>query len=58
MPERANSEFALRKQEGVKAASEAIRNNRVHWVAETIHDVGWHKPDELAGVIKDFLAEA
>ena len=57
MPERANSEFALWKQEGVKAASEAIRNNQVHWVPETIHDVGWHKPDELARVIKDFLSE-
>ena len=57
MPERANSEFALMKQEGVQAASEAIRNNRVHWVPETIHDVGWHKPNELASVIKDFLAE-
>ncbi len=57
MPERADGEFALRKREGVQAASEAIGSSRVHWVPETIHDVGWHKPRELASVINDFLAE-
>lgn len=55
-PERAGSEFALLKQAGVEAANEAIKGSRVHWVPESIHDIGYHKPKELAGVIDEFLS--
>ena len=30
---------------------------RVHCPPETIHDIGYHKPKELAQVVKEFLAE-
>jgi pimeloyl-ACP methyl ester carboxylesterase len=46
------------KEEGVEAAARAITNSRVHWIPETVHDIGYHKPDELAGVIREFLAES
>lgn len=55
MPERAGSEFAAMRRKMVDMADEAITNSRVHWVPETIHDIGWHKPDELAGAIQGFL---
>ena len=53
-PDRIGSEFALRKQEMVKLASQEIKNSQVHWVPETIHDIGFHKPVELADTISDF----
>ena len=56
-PERAGSEFNRTKQVMVDAAARAVPNNRVHWIPETIHDIGYHKPDELAGVIREFLEE-
>ncbi len=56
-PDRAGSDFNRTKTVMVEAAAQAVRNNRVHWIPETIHDIGYHKPDELAGVILDFLNE-
>lgn len=56
MPERAGSPFADMRLKMVAAASEGISNSRVHWIPETIHDIGWHKPDELASAISNFLA--
>lgn len=56
MPERKNSEFALTRQALVEAAENAIPNSQVHWIYETVHDIGFHKPDELADVVKNFLA--
>jgi hypothetical protein len=41
----------------VHAAEKGLKNGRVHWISETIHDIGYHKPQELAQVIGDFLAE-
>ncbi|MCY4366316.1 MAG: alpha/beta hydrolase [Chloroflexi bacterium] len=55
-PDRAGGEFRRTKTVMVEAAAEAVPNNRVHWIPETIHDIGYHKPDELAAVIMDFLA--
>ena len=52
IPERAGSEFARRRRESVEAASQGIKNNRVYWVPETVHDIGYHKPEELATVIR------
>ena len=55
--ERAGSEFAEMRLRQVEAAEKAIKDCRVHWIPETIHDIGYHKPQELAQVIGDFLAE-
>lgn len=58
LPERANSERAQVKQERVAAAGKEIANSRVRWIPETVHDIGYHKPEELASVIKEFLADS
>ena len=55
-PDRADTEFARLRREMVEAAVGAVRDCRVHWIPETIHDIGYHKPAELAGVIREFLA--
>ena len=54
-PDRAGGEFSRTKMAMVEAAAQAVPNNRVHWIPETIHDIGYHKPDELAAVISEFL---
>lgn len=56
-PERAESEFAEAKRRMVDAAEQSLKNGRVHWIPETIHDIGYHKPQELVQVIDAFLAE-
>ncbi len=56
-PERAGTEFAETRRRMVDAAEKGLKNGRVHWISETIHDIGYHKPQELAQVIGDFLAE-
>lgn len=55
--ERAGSEFAESRRRMVAAAELSLKNCRVHWISETIHDIGYHKPQELAQVIGEFLAE-
>ena len=55
MPERANSDFAVLRRRMVAAAAAALPDGRVRWIAETVHDIGYHKPGELAGVILEFL---
>ena len=57
VPDRAGSEFAESRRLMVAAAEKNIKDCRVHWVPETIHDIGYHKPRELAQVIGDFLGE-
>jgi len=57
MPERANSDFAESRRLMVAAAAENIKDCRVRWIPETMHDIGYHKPQELAQVIGEFLAE-
>ena len=56
-PERAGTEFAETRRRMVDAAEKGLKNGRVHWIPETIHDIGYHKPQELAQVIGDFLSE-
>ena len=56
-PDRAGGEFSRTKTVMVEAAERAVPNNRVHWIPETIHDIGYHKPDELAAVIMEFLGK-
>ena len=57
MPERAGSEFAQSRLRMVEAAAEGVKGSRVRWIPETIHDIGYHKPQELATVIGEFLSE-
>ena len=45
------------REEMVEMASKAISNCRVHWIPNTMHDIGYHKPRELADVVIDFLSE-
>ncbi|MDA0264079.1 MAG: alpha/beta hydrolase [Chloroflexi bacterium] len=56
-PERAGTDFAEARRRMVEAAASSLKNGRVYWVPETIHDIGYHKPQELAQVIGDFLSE-
>ncbi len=56
-PERANTDFALTRKRMVEMAAAGIPNSRVHWIPNTIHDIGYHKPNELAAVIGAFLDE-
>ncbi|MYC07353.1 MAG: alpha/beta hydrolase [Chloroflexi bacterium] len=54
-PDRANSDFAVSRRRMVNLAAENIPNCRVHWIPETVHDIGYHKPRELADAILAFL---
>ena len=56
-PERAASSFSSQREVAVAAAEKALPNGRVHWIPETIHDIGYDKPGELAAVIRGFLGE-
>ena len=55
--DRANTEFALNRKRMVNLAAEGIPNCRVNWIPETIHDIGYHKPEELAQVILRFIED-
>ena len=54
-PDRANTDFTLTRKRMVELAAAGIPNCQVHWIPDTIHDIGYHKPEELAGVIFDFI---
>ncbi len=54
-PERRGTRFAEMRREMVDAAASAIPNVQVRWIPETIHDIGYHKPQELADGITAFL---
>ena len=56
MPGRADGERARRKQAGVAAAGKAIPRCLVRWIPDTVHDIGYHKPEELARVMDEFLS--
>ncbi len=55
--ERANSQFSRQREVMVAAAEAALPTRQVHWIADTVHDIGYDKPAELATVIRRFLAE-
>ena len=55
--DRANSQFSRQREVMVAAAERALSNGRVHWIQDTIHDIGYHKPEELASVVREFLSE-
>ena len=54
-PDRAATDFARTRKRMVQLAAAGIPNSRVHWIPDTIHDIGYHKPQELAQAISDFL---
>ena len=56
-PDKAESEFAQLRRAMVESATQALKDCRVHWIPDTIHDIGYHKPMELANVIADFLED-
>lgn len=58
LPERANSDFAQLRRRMVGAAEAALPNGRAHWIEDTVHDIGYHKPEELVSVILGFMDEA
>ena len=39
------------------AASKDLKDGQVHWIPNTIHDIGYHKPVELAELIKSFIPQ-
>ena len=43
------------KQNRVAVASRTISNCKVHWIQNTIHDIGYHRPEYLSNVIRAFL---
>lgn len=55
--ERANSSFSRQREVMVTAAEKALPDGRVHWIPDTIHDIGYDKPAELARVIGGFLEQ-
>ena len=56
-PDRAGSDFSIRREEMVTAAAGFLKDGQVHWIPNTIHDIGYHKPVELAGLIKIFIPQ-
>jgi len=46
------------KERGEAVARERIQKLRVEWMADTIHDIPLQRPEELAGLIADFLRQA
>jgi pimeloyl-ACP methyl ester carboxylesterase len=56
-PKHAGAEFTKIREEMVEAATNALMDCRVHWIPETIHDIGYHKPEELARIIGRYIAE-
>lgn len=56
-PDRVGSEFALRRIAMVESAMGFLENGRVHWIPETMHDIGYHKPNELSQAIREFIEE-
>ena len=57
-PDRADSEYAKLRRAMVKSAEQYLKDCRVHWIPDTMHDIGYHKPVELASEIQKFLAQA
>ena len=56
--EHANSEWTRMRREMADHARSAIQDCHVEWVAETVHDIGYHKPEPMAHLIRNFLSRA
>ncbi|MBI4498775.1 MAG: alpha/beta hydrolase [Chloroflexi bacterium] len=46
-----------RKERAVAAALAELRNGRVHWVENSVHDVQLHRPEDVAHAIMAFLTQ-
>ncbi len=55
-PENAGTERVRVKEERVAATVAGLSDARARWIPETVHDIGYDKPDELALVIREFLS--
>ncbi len=55
-PGAGNSDFSRIRLEMAKAAESAIADCKVEWIADTDHDIGYHKPDELAAAVRALLS--
>lgn len=53
-----NRDRMQRRREAAAAAQQAIGRCQLVWIPDTIHDIGYDKPEELARVISDFLSQA
>ena len=51
-----NPEFTAFRMAMADAAQSAIADCRFEWIPDTIHDIGYHKPAELAKAIHAFIA--
>jgi pimeloyl-ACP methyl ester carboxylesterase len=49
-----DAEFLKAKQGGIDHAEQTIRNLRVEWLPDTIHDIPLQRPGELANLIFNF----
>ena len=47
---------AIQKRERVTAAEAMIQHCQVRWIEDTVHDIGYHRPEELARVMDEFLS--
>ena len=54
----ANSEFAQMRREMARASQSAIGDCKVEWIPDSIHDIGYDKPEELARLLRAFLSES
>ena len=52
-----SSEFTQMRRQMAEAAQASIADCRVEWIPDTIHDIGYHKPAELAQALRSFLSE-
>ena len=55
LPMKRHLERFWNKQSRVAVASSTISNCKVHWIQNTIHDIGYHRPEYLSNVIRAFL---
>ena len=51
------SQRAAQKRERVAAAEAAIEGSQVRWIEDTVHDIGYHRPEELARLMDEFMSE-
>ena len=54
-PPETDRDFARDRRRLVKLAADAIPGCRVHWIPDTLHDIGYHRPRELAEAILEFV---
>jgi pimeloyl-ACP methyl ester carboxylesterase len=48
-------EFLAFKERGLAHAQETIRDVRIHWMENTIHDIPLQRPAELAALLAEFV---